>query len=66
MVSIIKTNTLKQAIRFKLLIKFVSNYIHYLYSKNIYDKLLAVCKSIDGLDLLIKFKELAENGYYEH
>ena len=33
---------------------------------HIYDKLLAVCKSIDGLDLLIKFKELAENGYYEH
>ena len=46
--------------------KLASNYIHYLYSKNIYDNLLAVCKSIDGLDLLIKFKELAENGYYEH
>ena len=46
--------------------KLASNYIHYLYSKNIYDKLLAVCKSIAGLDLLIKFKELAENGYYEH
>ena len=61
----IKNDLSKDEIKERLY-KLSNNYLHYLYTKNIYDKLLAVCKSIDGLDLLIKFKELAENGYYEH
>lgn len=61
----IKNGLSKEEIKERLN-KLAYNYNHYLYSKNIYDKLLELCKNIDGLDLIIKFKELAENGYYEH
>lgn len=41
-------------------------YIHYLYSQKIYDELLEFCNNgnVKKQDLLVKFKELAENGCF--
>lgn len=45
-------------------ISFLSNnYNHYLYSIKIYDKLLENYNN-SNVDILTKFKELAENGYF--
>ena len=47
--------------------KLSKDYIYYLYSKKIYDKLLIYCKKnrIIGLNILNKLKQLASNGYFE-